>query len=208
MGGKQVLAAMGVVAGAGLLTGCCLFSGIPTVTISGPSTATTGTPVTFTATATGGSAPYTYMWSVGGSGSTVVHTFTAAGSHTIVVTVTDNCGKSATAMWTVTVSEGTGGGGNLTGLWTGTLYEQGVPWQFQLQLNHSGTSVVGMAFIGGASSPGSGSYVNGQFTFQFQAPGSAVFIVLVGSYNPYANELSGEWTVGGINFGSWRVRRT
>ncbi|MCX7750823.1 MAG: PKD domain-containing protein [Candidatus Bipolaricaulota bacterium] len=206
MAGKWI-AAVGALVGAGVLTGCCLFSGNPTVTIMGPTTATVGVPVTFTATATGGGGTYTYQWSFGASGPTATYTFTAAGTQTIGVTVTDNCGKQATTMHTATVSEGTGGGGNLTGLWTGTLYDQGIPWDFRLQLNHSGTSVTGLASIGGATSPGTGSYVNGQFTFQFQAPGSAVFIVLVGSYNPYANELSGEWTVGGINFGSWRVRR-
>ncbi len=208
MGGKRVAAALGVLIGVGLLTGCCLLSGNPTVTISGPSSATTGTPVTFTATATGGSAPYTYVWSIGGSGSTVTHTFTSAGSHTIVVTVTDNCGKSATAMWPVTVSEGAGGGGNLTGMWTGTLYLQGAPYQFQLQLAHQGQSVVGTAFIAGLSSPGSGSYTAGQFMFQFQLPGSTILLTLTGTYNPYANQLSGRVTAaGGVEVGSWTVMR-
>lgn len=207
MGATRVLAAIGVLAEVAVLSGCCLLSGAPTVAISGPGTATVGVPVTFTATATGGGGTYTYQWSFGASGATATYTFTSAGTQTIGVTVTDNCGKQATQMWTVTVSEGVAGGGNLTGLWTGTLYDQGVPWDFRLQLNHSGTSLTGLVSIGGATSPGSGSYVNGQFQFQFQAPGSAVFIVLVGSYNPYANELSGDWTVGGMNFGTWRVRR-
>lgn len=53
MGGKRVVAALGMFVGAGLLPGCCLFRGNPEVTITGPSTATTGTAVTFTANVTG-----------------------------------------------------------------------------------------------------------------------------------------------------------
>ncbi|MFZ2349858.1 MAG: PKD domain-containing protein [Candidatus Bipolaricaulis anaerobius] len=208
MGGKRIAAAVLVAVGAGLLTGCCLFSGAPTVSIMGPSTATVGTAVTFTATATGGSSPYTYTWSVGGSGSTVNYTFTSAGTQTIGVTVTDNCGKQASAMWPVTVSEGSGGGGNLTGMWNGTLYLQGAPYQFALQLAHQNQSVVGTAFIAGLSSPGSGSYTAGQFMFQFELPGSQDMLTLTGTYNPYANQLSGRVTVaGGIEVGSWTVMR-
>ena len=95
------------------------------------------------------------MWTFGGSGSTATHTFATAGTHTIGVTVIDNCGRSATAEWTVTVSE------NLAG----------------------------------------------QFMFQFQIPGTAVTCTLVGMYNPHADELAGDWRVGGIMFGTWRVRR-
>jgi len=142
MGGKRIVAAFSVLVGAGLLTGCCLFSGNPTVTIMGPSTATTGTAVSFTATATGGGGTYTYMWSFGGSGSMATHTFTSPGMHTIGVTVTDNCGKTASAMWSVNVTEGTGGG--LTGMWSGTFFDRrGVPYTFQLQLMHVGTTVTG-----------------------------------------------------------------
>lgn len=207
MGGMKLAAAMGVLVGAGLLTGCCLFSGNPTVTIMGPTTATVGQQVTFVAQATGGGGTYTYVWQgVMGQGAMATHTFQSPGQHMVGVTVTDNCGKTASAQMYVTVT-GDQGGGNLTGLWTGTLYEQGIPYQFQLQLTHVGTSVTGMAFIVGASSPGSGSYAGGQFMFQFQIPGTAVSCVLVGTYNPYANELSGDWTVGGIKFGTWRVRR-
>ena len=44
-----------------------------------------------------------------------------------------HCGKPATAMWSVTVSEGSGGGGNLTGMWSGTLYDPiGNPFSLQL----------------------------------------------------------------------------
>ncbi|MBC7170478.1 PKD domain-containing protein [Candidatus Bipolaricaulota bacterium] len=207
MGGKRIAAAIGVVVGAGLLTGCCLFSGTPTVTIGGPSTATTGTPVTFTATATGGSAPYTYTWSFGGSGSTVTHTFTSTGGQTIGCTVTDSCGKLAQAMWTVTVSEGTGGG-NLTGMWSGTMYDPGGnSYILQLQITHVGTNVTATVYFLSATTQGSGSYAAGQFFLNFQWPYSTLIATLSGTYNPYADELSGDLIIGGTKQGSWRVRR-
>lgn len=178
------------------------------MTITGPSTATTGTPVTFTATAAGGSAPYTYVWSFGGSGSTVSYTFTSAGTQTIGVTVTDNCGKSASAMWTVTVSEGTGGGGNLTGMWSGTLYDPyGYSYSLQLQLTHVGLNVTGTVYLFGVTTYGSGSYAAGQFTFIFQWPYSTAMVTFQGTYNSSANELSGDMFVGGTWQGRWRVRR-
>lgn len=203
MGGKRIAAAVLVAVGAGLLTGCCLFSGAPTVSIIGPSTATVGTAVTFTATATGGGGTYTYQWSFGGSGSTVNHTFTSAGTQTIGVTVTDNCGKQASAMLTVTVSEG-----NLSGMWNGTIYDNaGANIPFALQINHVGTNITATVTVDIATSPGSGSYAAGRFMLQFQWPRTDTMVTLDGTYNPYANELSGDWLIGGYRIGTWRVQR-
>lgn len=192
----------------GTLVGCCLFSGNPTVTITGPSSTTTGQSVTFTATATGGTAPYNYAWSFGATGPTATYTFNAAGSHTIGVTVTDNCGKTASAMYTVSVSEGSAGAGNISGRWVGTISDiDGDTIQFELQLSQVGVSVTGTAFVQGLASPGSGTFSGGQFQFQFQWPTTAIIVTLVGSYNPYASELTGDWFVGGQRQGNWRVRR-
>lgn len=208
MGGKRVAAALGMLVGAGLLTGCCLFSGTPTVTITGPSTATAGTAVTFTANATGGSAPYTYAWSFGGSGATVTHTFASAGTQTIGVTVTDSCGKSASAMWSVNVTEGTGGGGNLTGMWSGTMYDPGGgAYILQLQITHVQTNITATVYFLNATTTGSGSFAAGQFILNFQWPYTTVIATLSGTYNPYADELAGDLIIGGTRQGSWRVRR-
>lgn len=174
----------------------------------GPPSATVGTPVTFTATATGGGGPYTYAWSFGGSGAMATHTFTSAGTHTIGVTVTDNCGKTASAMWSVTVTEGSGGSGNLTGMWHGTIFDnRGASQQFDLQLTHVGTTVTGTVFTGGLSSVGSGSYAAGQFQMHFQWPRTTTMVLLIGTYNQFADELSGDWMIGGVRGGTWRVRR-
>jgi PKD repeat protein len=208
MGGMRIAAAIGVVVGAGLLTGCCLFSGTPTVTIMGPTTATAGTPVMFTATATGGSGPYTYMWSFGGAGAMASHTFASAGTHTIGVTVTDNCGRTATAMWTVTVTgDGGGGAGNLTGMWQGEIIEfTGRVFEMRLALTHAGATLQGTAYHAGRASVGTGSVIGNTIVFQFPfwfAP--AVNAVLTGTV--MGNEMSGTWRVGTTVQQAWRLVR-
>jgi len=208
MSWKKLFPAAFLLLAGGALTGCCLFSGTPTVSISGPTSATVGQPVTFTATATGGTAPYNYVWSFGATGATATYTFSTAGTQTIGVTVTDNCGKTANTMYTVTVSEGTGGAGNITGRWVGTISDnRGTTVQFEMQIQQVGVTVTASVFIGGLASTGNGSFANGQFQLQFQWPGTTVVVTLVGSYNPYASELYGDWLVGGQKGGSWRVRR-
>mgnify|MGYP005620788115 CR=1 FL=1 len=111
-------------------------------------------------------------------------------------------------MWSVTVSEGSGGGGNLTGMWSGTLYDPvGNPFSLQLQLTHVGTNVTGVVYLFATTSQGSGSYAAGQFVFNFQWPGRTVIVMFSGTYNPLADELSGQMLVGGTQQGTWRVRR-
>jgi len=68
----------------------------------------------------------------------------------------------------------------------------------------SGTATVTVDF---ATTPGSGSYAAGRFMLQFQWPRTTTLVTLDGTYNPYANELSGDWLVGGIRIGTWRVMR-
>jgi PKD repeat protein len=56
--------------------------------------------VQFAAHGTGGTLPHTFAWDFGdggaGSGETVSHTYTAAGSYTVRVTMTDGSGTAAT----------------------------------------------------------------------------------------------------------------
>src|SRR5207244_8837568 len=72
---------------------------------SNPTTITPGTPVTFTATTTGGTSPYTYTWNFGdgntGTGNPVSHTYTTGGQFTVIENVTDTNGAKATATHTV-----------------------------------------------------------------------------------------------------------
>jgi PKD repeat protein len=82
------------------------------VTIAGPTTGTVGTAVSFTATATGGTSPYTFAWNFGdsttGTGATASHTYATAGTFTVTVTVTDANAKNATSTQTIIISTVTG----------------------------------------------------------------------------------------------------
>jgi len=74
-----------------------------------PATPTNATLVTFTATVSGGTAPYTYAWSFGDSTLTATtnpatHTYAAPGTFSVMLTVTDTNGVSTTATHSVTVT--------------------------------------------------------------------------------------------------------
>jgi len=86
-------------------------------------TASTSTPavngaVTFTATTTGGTAPYTITWSFGdgttGTGASVTHTYSSAQSFTVTENVTDSStpSQTATSSKTITVKTASGGSGD------------------------------------------------------------------------------------------------
>ena len=72
-----------------------------------PSTPSTGTQVSFTASASGGMQPYTFTWNFGdgstGTGSSTAHTYTLAGSYNVVVTVKDSSSPQQTTMSQQTV---------------------------------------------------------------------------------------------------------
>ena len=71
-----------------------------------PAAPTDATPVSFTATASGGTSPYTYAWTFDGTAASrqsVTETL-SAGSHTVTLTITDSTGASATSTQTLTVA--------------------------------------------------------------------------------------------------------
>src|SRR4029077_11868801 len=79
-------------------------------TVSGPATGTVGTAVTFTAAATGGTAPYTFSWTAvggspaSGSGASFTTTYNVKGSYTDNATVTDSNAKKAFKLATIVIS--------------------------------------------------------------------------------------------------------
>jgi PKD repeat protein len=79
------------------------------VTFTVSSNPTVGSPVTFTATGTGGSAPYTFSWNFGdgtilGDGAQVMHTYAVKGTYQVSVTITDMNGATANMGQMVTVA--------------------------------------------------------------------------------------------------------
>src|SRR5947208_11119598 len=80
-----------------------------------PSAPVSGQSVTFTATATGGSSPYSYSWSLAGTGKTgnpVSQSFTN-GTYAVSLTVTDGAGKTATNSQSIIVLPASTGSGSV-----------------------------------------------------------------------------------------------
>jgi hypothetical protein len=74
-------------------------------------TVSSGGRVNFTATASGGTAPFAYTWNFGdgggpGTGNQTTTTYSAAGTYTVHLTVTDAAGAIASANATVNVTKG------------------------------------------------------------------------------------------------------
>jgi PKD repeat protein len=83
----------------------------PALTVSfsySPSSPQTGEPVTFAASASGGTSPYSFGWSFGdgstGSGSSVTHAYSSSGSYTVTMTVDDSGSPQQTATFQKTVT--------------------------------------------------------------------------------------------------------
>ena len=73
-----------------------------------PSIPKQGQPVTFTASATGGTSPYSFIWNFGdgsaGSGSSTTHTYYSSGTFTVILTAMDTSSPQQAAMSQQSVS--------------------------------------------------------------------------------------------------------
>jgi Phosphoesterase family/PKD domain/Bacterial Ig-like domain (group 3) len=73
-----------------------------------PSSPVPGQSVTFTGTASGGTAPYTFSWTFGDgnsvAGNPVTHVYSAGGSYTVTLTTSDSAGHTAAVSNSITVS--------------------------------------------------------------------------------------------------------
>src|SRR5207249_3334500 len=82
----------------------------PSVTVTGPSTGTVGTAVTFNAAATGGTTPYTFTWTAvggnpaSGSGTSFTTTYSVKGTYVVNATVTDFNGAKAFKTASITIN--------------------------------------------------------------------------------------------------------
>jgi len=81
----------------------------PTVSFTyGPSSPEANSPITFTASTTGGAGPFTFSWAFGDGGTSkanpVSHTYSTAGSFNVIVTVTDADGAVASSSQTITTA--------------------------------------------------------------------------------------------------------
>src|SRR5213080_1517305 len=114
-----------------------VFSSSNPVTLStsftlSPTSPVLGTTVAFTATAVGGTVPYSYSWSFGdgstGSGMVTSHSYSSAGQYSVTVTVTDSTGKTATSSQSLAVLPGSTGSGFVPTLigWGGVKMDESV----------------------------------------------------------------------------------
>jgi chitodextrinase len=78
-----------------------------------PTSITANKAITFSATATGGTAPYSFSWNFGdgntATGASPTHTYTTAGTYTITMTTTDNNGLTTMKTQQVTVGQASQG---------------------------------------------------------------------------------------------------
>lgn len=85
---------------------------VPSITApANGSTVTVGQSITFSGNATGGTAPYAYVWdfgdTTGGAGQNFTKSYSAAGARTVKLTVTDFMGVAAETTINLTVGSGT-----------------------------------------------------------------------------------------------------
>ena len=95
-----------------------------------PSLPVSGQTVTFTASVSGGTSPYSYSWNLGGTsvtGNPVSQSFTN-GTYTVSLTVTDSLGKTATSSQSVIVLSPSTGGSSVPVLigWGGIRMDEAV----------------------------------------------------------------------------------
>jgi PKD repeat protein len=82
---------------------------LPSVSVAASaSSASLGSNVSFLASVSGGTAPFSYSWTLGdgatSSSALATHAYASSGSYTVKVTITDSVGKSANASGSITVT--------------------------------------------------------------------------------------------------------
>src|SRR5437660_330700 len=164
------------------------------VTISGPTTGTVGTAVTFTATGSGGTTPYTFAWTAtggspaSGTGASFSTTYNVKGTYTVSVTITDSNARTATASASIVISPLA-----LTTDFTfsPTTVTPGSPTTFTATAT-GGTSPYTFAWNFGDGTTGTGSPVS--HTYATSGP----FTVTLTTTDSNAKTITATHTVGGV----------
>lgn len=204
--------ALGVLVSVGLLSGCCLFRGSPTVQIvASTASARIGEAVTFAALATGGSGSYTYQWTgASGQGPIATAIFQSPGERVIAVMVTDSCGRvSQQARAYVNVIDDVLS--ELTGLWEGELANPGAEpdgevLEIRVLLFHRGNSLQGNAYHAGRASIGTGSVIGDQVMFEFPFwYDTSRRVVLTGTVDIARDVMRGTWGGSDCATCTWRL---
>ena len=147
----------------------------PTVSASSNvSSADVGYPIEFSSSPSGGTSPYTYSWTIGGTQESTSqdfsYSFSNAGSYTVEVTVTDSIGETYSASVTVTInnnpSVSVSSSQNPTDVGNSVTFTAS---------ESGGTGTISYEWYVNGASDGSGSTLD----YSFSSPGSYTVEVIV-----------------------------
>ncbi len=158
------------------------------VTLTGPTTGKPNQSLSFRATASGGSPPYSYSWcwnacNLGGSftagPATNNHTFPSTGTYSVTVRAVDSASRSAIKSVTVTISDGPVGGALAVSVGGPPSAEVGAVVSFTATAT-GGTPPYNYAWCFDACNLG-GNFVSGSatITHSYTSSGSRAFVVRV-----------------------------
>jgi len=148
----------------------------------------------------GGGGIVSWNWDFGDSDSSSsenpTHEYERSGIYTVRLTVRDAAGEESTTSKTITIRP------SLSGTWSGTLDNNGIPLGLTLNIQHSASGGIG----------GTGSW--GGLTFAIMSASltsnqvTLVFLgnrVLTGSLDYTERNMSGTWSLNGVIGFGWNV---
>jgi hypothetical protein len=100
---------------------------------------------------------------------------------------------------------------DVNGTWLGTYWQWGVPTRFEATLLHSGNTVTGNilddSYLGEASL--TGEVIGRRISFVKRYLASSNYpISYTGTISESEDFMQGQWSIGGVDSGSWEARRS